>query len=202
MIFHDVNQNSEEWDALRMGKATFSSYGKFMANYGKAFGEPAKDYALQIAMEMRTGKKEEGFSNEHTERGHAQEPIAKMLYSENFFVDVSNGGFFDHGRYGGSPDGLINHDGLIEIKSVLRKAHFATLNRGGFDPAYKWQLVGALDGTGRDWIDFVSYCETFPPEKQLIVYRSDRDSFKEELQMLQERRAQFLELVDSIYQTV
>ena len=94
MIFHDVNQNSEEWDALRMGKATFSSYGKFMANYGKAFGEPAKDYALQIAMEMRTGKKEEGFSNEHTERGHAQEPIAKMLYSENFFVDVSNGGFF------------------------------------------------------------------------------------------------------------
>ena len=67
----------------------------------------------------------------------------------------------------GHPDGLINHDGLIEIKSVLRKAHFATLNRGGFDPAYKWQLVGALDGTGRDWIDFVSYLRNVPTRKTI-----------------------------------
>ena len=56
MKWHDVEQNSPEWDALRMGKATASSYPKFMANNGKAFGDPAKRYALQIALERWQGE--------------------------------------------------------------------------------------------------------------------------------------------------
>ena len=50
MIWHDVEQNGEEWDALRLGKATASNFGLIMANDGKAFGEPAKRYALQLAL--------------------------------------------------------------------------------------------------------------------------------------------------------
>ena len=52
--FHDVEQNSPEWDALRLAKPTASGYAKFMANYGKPFGEPAQRYALQIALEKVT----------------------------------------------------------------------------------------------------------------------------------------------------
>ncbi|YAX35437.1 hypothetical protein ACCS20_19555 [Klebsiella pneumoniae] len=36
MIWHDVEQNGEEWDALRLGKATASNFGLIMANDGKA----------------------------------------------------------------------------------------------------------------------------------------------------------------------
>ncbi len=105
MVFHDVEQNSEIWFDLRLGKATASKFGCFMANDGKAFGDPAKDYALQLALELATGKKAEfSFSNEHTERGHEQEPIARMLYEEENFVTVTNGGFFDWDDYGESPD--------------------------------------------------------------------------------------------------
>ncbi len=194
--FHDVQQNTDEWQALRLGKATASSFGTFMANYGKPFGEPAKRYALQIALERLTGKKaEHGFSNEHMERGHEQEPVARMMYAEQTFCDVGNGGFFDCGQYGDSPDGLVGSEGVIEIKSVLAPTHYDNMRRGSFDPAYKWQLVGHLDCTGRQWVDFVSYCSDFPEESQLCVARLYRDECADELEMLKARRADFLLLV-------
>lgn len=201
--WHDVQQNGEVWEALRAGKATASNFSKFMANDGKDFGDPAKRYALQIALERITGRKaENSFSNEHTERGHAQEPIARMLYEDQNFVTVTNGGFFDLGQYGDSPDGLISSDGVLEIKSVIYSTHYDTIKRGTFDPSYKWQLVGHLDCTGRDWVDFASYCADFPVASQLIVYRTYRDAFKAELERLRDRRERFLELVEQIAQEI
>lgn len=203
MIFHDVQQNTDEWQALRCGKATASNFACFMANDGKAFGEPAKKYALQIALERINGKKAEfSFSNEHMERGHEQEPIARMLYQEEFFVDVTNGGFFDHAEYGDSPDGLVGKDGVAEIKSVTAPVHYATLLRGSFDPAYRWQLIGHIDCTTRNWVDFISYCSEFPAHRQLITYRLYRDDCLAELTRLRERREEFLELVRSIQKTI
>jgi hypothetical protein len=200
MIFHDVQQNTDEWMALRIGKATASNFACFMANYPNGFGEPAKKYALQLALERLTGRKAEfSFSNEHMERGQEQEPVARMLYEEDTYCDVQNGGFYCCGEYGDSPDGRVGEDGLIEIKSVTAPTHYSTLQRKAFDPAYKWQLVGHLDCTGRDWVDFISYCSDFPADRQLLVYRSSRDDFKEELKMLAERRTQFLELVTQTF---
>lgn len=198
MIFHDVKQNSPEWDELRLGKATASKFGTFMANYGKAFGDPAKEYALKIALEIATGRKAEySFKNDHMERGHEQEPVARMLYEEENFVDVTNGGFFCCGRWGDSPDGRVGDDGLVEIKSVIATTHYATIRRGSFDPAYRWQLVGHLDCTGLEFVDFVSYCSDFPEGQQLAVYRLTRDECAEEIKKLQDRRAEFIELVDT-----
>lgn len=196
MQFHDVQQNSDEWMALRTGKATASNFACIMANETKSFGEPAKRYALQIALEIATGRKAEySFSNEHMERGHEQEPVARMLYEDQYFVDVGNGGFFDWGSYGDSPDGLVGSDGGVEIKSVIASIHYATLQRGSFDPAYKWQLIGHLDCTGRDWFDFISYCADFPEDKQLIVHRLHRADYEDEIARLRARRAEFLNLV-------
>lgn len=196
MVFHDIQQNSEAWDALRIGKVTGSNFACFMANDGKAFGEPAKRYALKIALEIMTGKKAEfSFSNEHMERGHEQEPVARMLYEEERFVDVSNGGFFDWGTHGDSPDGLVGDDGITEIKSVIAPTHYATLQRGSFDPAYRWQMIGHLDCTERDWVDFISYCSDFPVGNQLYVNRLYRKDCLPEIARLQARRAEFLELV-------
>lgn len=202
MIFHDVEQNSEAWDALRLGKATASKFACFMANDGKAFGDPAKRYALQLALEIATGRKAEySFTNEHMERGHGQEPVARMLYEEQSFTDVANGGFFCWGRYGDSPDGLPG-DGVVEIKSVIASTHYDTLRRGSFDPAYRWQLVGHLDCTGRDWVDFVSFCSDFPEGQQLAVYRLTREQAADDIKRLQERRAQFIALVDQTLSTL
>ena len=203
MTFYDVEQNSDAWLALRLGKATGSNFGCFMANDGKAFGEPAKAYALQLALEIDTGRRAEySFSNEHMERGHEQEPVAKMLYQDENFVTVENGGFFCWGTYGDSPDGLISSDGVLEVKSVGAKTHYATLMRKSYDPAYRWQLVGHLDCTERAWVDFASYCAEFPEGKQLIVYRLHRDDCADEINRLRQRRADFLGLVQETLKNI
>ncbi len=171
-----------------------------MAHDGKKWGEPAKKYALQIALERIRGVKcNSGFDgNEHTERGHAEEPIAKQMYEIEHFVDVKPGGFFDHMLWGDSPDGLIEDDGIIEIKSVIAPVHYETLKKGSYDPKYMWQLVAHLDATGRDWVDYVSFCSDFPEGKQLIVYRYYQDDFEEEIRRVRIRREQFLEVIDNL----
>lgn len=197
--FIDVQQNTEEWLGLRAGKLTSSKLGVVMANYGKAFGEPAKKYAVEIAIEQITGQPaSSSYSNEHMERGHEQEPVARMLYEDELFCNVTNGGFFGNaeGFIGCSPDGLVGDNGVIEIKSVIPGVHYKNVSRGGVDPAYKWQCIGNLEFTDRDWLDFVSYCEDFPEGKRLFVYRLHKDCFLDDFHSLGMRIMEFEILVE------
>ena len=204
MRFIDIDQNTDEWLDLRIGKITGSSCSKMMANYGKAFGEPAKKVAVTIAIEQMTGKRSvnDSYSNAHMQRGHDQEPIARMLYENDYFVDVENGGFFDCGDYGCSPDGLVGDNGLIEIKSVISSVHYANIKRGGVDPAYKWQVHFNLLKAEKDWIDSVSYCADFPEASRLYVHRVERKDCDEQFDMIERRSEQFFELVDEIKHTI
>lgn len=204
MIFHDIPQNDDAWLDMRIRKITGSSCSKMMANYGKAFGEPAKKAAVTIAIEQITGKRSmgESYSNAHMQRGHEQEPIARMLYENEHFVDVTNGGFFDCGDFGCSPDGLVGDNGLIEIKSVIASVHYATIKRGGIDPAYKWQIYFNLLKTEREWIDFVSYCADFPEDSRLYVHRVNRDECQEQFDMIEQRAEQFFKLVNEVKTTI
>lgn len=197
MQHHNIEQNTDEWLALRAAKLTGSGFSKVMANYGKAFGEPAKKYAADIALEQITGLPiGQGYSNEHMERGHEQEPIARMKYEEEFFCAVDNGGFFESDWIGVSPDGLVYEDGVIEIKSVISSVHYTNIKRQSFDPAYRWQLIGNLKFTGRDWIDFISFCADYPDDKKLYTFRLFKNDLTEEFKQMDDRIAQFKELVE------
>ena len=198
-MFHDVEQNTDEWLDLRVGNLTGSAVKEVMANYGKVFGEPAKKRAISLARELVTGKRSvtSSYSNSHMQRGHEQEPIARALYESENFVTVSNGGFFESNGLGCSPDGLVGSDGLIEIKSVVDHVHYNTIKRGGFDPAYKWQIYFNLKVTGRDWIDYVSYCADFPEETQLYTFRVSANECDEYYRMLDLRIHDFFNLVNN-----
>ena len=95
MIFHDIEQNTDEWFALRVGNLTGSSAKIIMAKLGKPFGEPADRLALKIAREIVTGEAVETvhFSNKHTETGHQEEPLAVKQYEQRHGFTVSKGGF-------------------------------------------------------------------------------------------------------------
>lgn len=194
--FYDVEQNTDEWLALRAGKLTSSKLACVMASFGKPFGEPAKKYAVTIAIEQITGEPvKSSYSNAHMERGHEQEPFARALYEDEMFCTVKNGGFFGSDFIGCSPDGMVGDDGLIEVKSVIDSVHYENITRGGFDPAYRWQLFGNVKFTGRKWIDFVSYCDDFPEGKKLYTYRLFAKDIAEEFIKIDQRIAEFKELV-------
>jgi hypothetical protein len=195
--FVDVEQNSDEWLILRAGKLTASSVSKVMANGDKAFGDPAKRLAVDIALGQITGQPQSsGYTNAHMERGHEQEPVARALYETETFSAVSNGGFFCDDFLGCSPDGVVD-SGLIEIKSVVPHVHLANIRRGTIDPAYRWQCVFSLYFTGKDWLDFVSYCADFPVGKQLFICRAEANDIADDVERLLERVEQFKPLVDA-----
>lgn len=200
--FIDVNQNTDEWFQMRCGKLTSSKLGTIMANYGKAFGEPAKKYAVNIAIEQITGNPiASTFTNDHMQRGHDQEPIARMLYEDETFSEVTNGGFWESEFIGCSPDGMVD-DGAIEIKSVIASVHYANVKRGNVDPAYRWQCIGNLKFTDRDWLDFISYCEEFPEGMRLFTYRINKADMSEQFEMLDDRIEQFKSLVDETRENI
>ena len=200
----DCAQNDDTWLDLRIGKTTGSSIGKVMANYGKAFGEPAKKLAVNIAVERVTGKRVEkdDYKNSHMDRGHIQEPIARMKYEDTYFVDVGNGGFYDNGKTGCSPDGRVGENGLIEIKCVIPTVHYATIKRGGYDPTYKWQYFFNIRESGADWLDFISYCSGYPEHNNLYVYRIHKEDIQAELEQIQIRLKEFELVVEDIMEEI
>lgn len=206
-MFIDVRQNTEDWFKLRLGNVTSSNLGLIMANEGKAFGNPAKEYALKIALERKKGEalEADNYSNAWMERGHELEPVARNLYEEKLFVVVKNGGFFKHETlsFGGSPDGCVAHEnGGIEIKCPKHTTHFNNLKRGAFDPAYRWQLLGNLWLCEFDYIDFISYSPEFPRKTQIFIDRLRKEDFKEEIDKIQPRLIEFESLIKQIEQKI
>jgi hypothetical protein len=203
MKHHDVIQNSEDWYQLRAGRLTMSNLNKVMANFGKAFGEPAKKLAVDIAIEQITGEPiPSAYQNDAMSEGHVLEPAARAMYESEYFVTVENGGFFCDEFTGVSPDGICNN-GLIEIKSSITPyAHFERVRKQSVDSAYRWQVAGALWCTGKEWLDFVSYCEFFPEDKRLFVRRYLPEMFSEQFDQITERVAEFKELVEKSKKTI
>lgn len=203
-IFHDVEQNTDDWMNLRIGKITSSKLGCIMANYGKAFGDPAKKYAVDIAMEQITSRKAAaGYSNDDMARGHEDEPIAREAYQDRFFCEVTNGGFYELGDYGCSPDGHVDHNGLIEIKSAIVSVHYERIRKQSCDSTtYHWQMLGNLKAAEKEYIDFVSYCQDFHDDGKLFVIRHYAETFAPQFIMIDKRLNEFREIIAEAKETI
>lgn len=210
MKHYQIEQSDEsQWKPMRAGKITMSRLKDIMANYGKAFGDPAKSYAIKLATEQITGKHIEETKFASMEKGHPEEIEARALYEKTFFVDVDIDNFYCSEKIGYSPDGGINfserlkrHEGVIEIKARNYAAHYKNVERQSYEPASKWQCLGALRYGKFDWLDFISYCPDFPVDGQLYVYRMLPADFSEEFKMIDQRVSQFLELIETTKQTI
>lgn len=203
MKWLDIEQNTEEWRIARLGKITASRFGTIIADHGGIFGKTAEKYALQLALERLNNRLSlNQVTTFHMKRGHQQEPVAIELYQAQTFEEVKNGGFFDCGYYGDSPDGLVGIDGTIEVKSVIDSVHMANYRRGSYDPSYHWQMVGHIDCSSRDWCDFVSYCADFPIGSQILIYRMYRHDIEKDIKALRERREKFNEKIEKIAQEI
>ena len=75
-----------------------------------------------------------------------------------------------------STDGLVDEDGLIEIKSPNSSRKIVEMWTTGDLSEYTHQLQGGLWLTGRKWLDFIMYAPQLESVgKDLFIKRIERD---------------------------
>ncbi len=163
----ECQQNSPEWYAAKTGIASASSFQKVLTG---GDGKTRRKYMRQLAAERIRGESSDGFTNNHTERGHEYEDAAKELYTQQTGNAISLCGFMKDG-YGYSPDGLVGEEGLIEVKTRLGDLQIELLLDGRVPNEHTAQIQGGLMVSGRKWLDFISYCPGLP----IFIKRVERD---------------------------
>lgn len=198
-----MEQRSEEWFAARLGKVTASRVADVIATRKGQESTARAKYRLQLATERLTNKKVDAFFNQAMQDGIDREPMAREIYEHLVETQVEEVGFIDHPNIamaGASPDGLVNDDGIIEIKCPIETTHTTNLLEKRLPLKYKPQVQFQLATTGRQWCDFISYNPNFEPRLQLIVIRVERDD--EYIEMLEVKIKEFLGEVEDMIKTL
>lgn len=199
----DMVQGTAEWHAMRLGKVTASRVADVIAKTQKGFGASRAKYAGELIAERLTGSPAERFSNAAMAWGTEQEPEARKTYEFYRDTDVVQVAFVSHpviGDSGASPDGLVDVDGLLEIKCPETHTHIETLLNKEVPSKYVTQMMWQMACTGRKWCDFVSYDPRLPESMRFFCRRVHRDDAliaeleKDVVAFLNEVRGKVIEL--------
>lgn len=170
-----LDQGSEEWLTARRGKITGSRFKDARDNLKG--GQPSKaclGYAMDVARERIGGSAPSKFQNAAMRTGTEQEPFARAMYEARTGHMVDEAGFYlsDDGVFGLSPDGLIDEDGVVEIKTMVSSDTLFTAVADGDVSAYMDQCHGYLWLLGRQWVDLVLWV---PDLSHMAIHRITRD---------------------------
>ena len=159
-------QQTDDWFAARCGHVTASRVSDVMAKTKSGYAASRQNYMAELICQRLTGTVDHGFTNAAMQRGVELEPVAREMYLLNEFdATVTEVGFIKHPSidfFGASPDGLVNHDGLLEIKCPNTWTHLETIESGKPKTQYLLQMHVQMMCTGRQWCDFVSYDDRLP----------------------------------------
>lgn len=182
-ILADAEQGSDMWLKVRVGKITSSEFHKIVFKKGKLTDKALKYIHSKVA-EILTGE-QSSFDNEATTWGHENEPKADEAFKQKTGIETKECGFqMVNEFYGGSPDRLIDDDGLTEIKCPFNSAnhikHCSLKSVEDFKsecPEYYYQIQSNLNVTGRAYAFFISFDPriTQCPLYVLLVKRNEDD---------------------------
>ena len=191
-----AEQRSPEWYAARLGKATASRFSDIMARTRSGYAASRKNYMAELVTERLTNTVPENYTSAAMVWGLENEPLARLEYELATDNEVTETGFWLHDTFpaGASPDGLVNDDGLIEIKVPNTATHIETLQTKKVPRQYVAQVQGQLWITDRQWCDFISFDPRLPQNAQMIIVRVQRDN--EYIRELEEELTQFLDEVE------
>jgi putative phage-type endonuclease len=173
-----IEQGTEAWHQLRMGKVTASRVADILAKTKTGVSASRQNYLIELAIQRVTNSIQESYSNAAIEWGVQNEGSARVAYevkSGNFVDQIA---FVDHPTiswFGCSPDGLVNTDGLVEIKCPNSATHWGYIKADAPPTKYFIQMQAQMAVTGRQWCDFVCYDPRMPERSQLFIKRVPRD---------------------------
>lgn len=187
MNFIQCPQGTESWFAARCGKITASCFADAISVCQKKSaardpGDPtavAERYAADLAIERISGQQHgEPPKAWVLDRGHEMEAAARRIYEGRTGAFVTEAGICvtDDGVFGYSTDGLVDDDGLIEIKAPIDSTKILAMWQSGDVSEYIHQMQGGMWITGRQWCDFIMYVPDLANVgKDLFVKRIYRD---------------------------
>jgi putative phage-type endonuclease len=173
-----MEQRSEEWFAIRLGKVTASRVADVIAKTKSGYSTSRANYMAELVCERLTGKQGDFYQNAAMAWGTNTEPMARAAYEAAEGALVIETGFVSHPTIqmaGASPDGLVLDDGLVEIKCPNTATHIDTLLTQTVPGKYITQMMWQMACTGRQWCDFVSFDPRMPEDMQLFIKRVPRD---------------------------
>ena len=192
-----IEQGTDEWFAVRIGKVTASRVADVLAKTKTGYSTSRDNYMAQLVCERLTGQKGDSFTNAAMQHGTDTEPLARAAYEALHDVLVDEVGFIPHPSIlmaGASPDGLVSDDGLLEIKCPNTATHIETLLSQTVPGKYNTQMQFQMACTNRSWCDFVSFDNRLPPELQLFVRRVPRDNMY--IKLMEDEIVKFLNELD------
>jgi len=179
MKHYDFEQGTPEWLEARKGAITGSKFKD--ARDRLKNGNPSSKailYAMDVARERCGGTAEKVFQNAAMRIGSEQEQFANAAYEARTGKLVEPVGFFktEDGMFGLSPDGLIDDDGVLEIKTMVSSGTLFTAVADGDISAYQDQCDGYLWLLGRQWVDLVLWAPDMAGlGLDMVIHRITRD---------------------------
>lgn len=195
-------QGSAGWLKARCGCLTASRF-KDATDFLKGGKESAARRKLKIDLiaERMTDSMTEMYVTPAMQWGIETEGAARDHYEEITGNLVQPCGFALHDDiefFGASPDGLIGHDGLIEIKCPTSATHIRWKLDGGVPEEHKPQMLAQLAVTKRKWCDFMSYDPRLPDNIKRHLARFEPTP--EEIQEAEQSALAFLEELDAMWE--
>ena len=193
-----MEQRSPEWFSARLGKVTASRVADIVAKTKSGYSAHRANYMAELIVERLTGKAAEHYQNAAMFWGTSTEPLARSSYEDFTGGLVEEVGFVPHPTIpmsGASPDGMVNEDGLVEIKCPNTSTHIETVLGQEAPAKYLPQMQWQMACTGRDYCDFVSFDPRLPDGMKIFVRTVRRDA--EMIKTLEEEVSKFLAEMDA-----
>jgi putative phage-type endonuclease len=204
-VWYPYPQGSVQWLKERCGCLTASRMAEAMEFLkGGKESEKRRKLKIELIAERMTDLMVGRFVSDAMLWGIEKEPAARSRYEEITGRLVQQCGFAIHGDipyFGASPDGLVEADGLIEIKCPTTTTYAEWLVSGVVPEQHKPQMLAQLAVTGRKYVDFFAYDPRIKAEQhQHFLCRFEPE--EKDIGKVEDAARTFLKELDDLFDTV
>lgn len=172
--------NVDEWLRTRLGRCTASRVADAVRKTKTGWSKLRENYKMELIAERLSGQAKYRFISESMIHGQQVERDALMAYQSraNCMVNTDTW-FIPHPTIewaGCSPDGLVDSEGLVQIKCPDTSTFVEALVKKEVDPDYYAQVQWELACSGRKWGDLVFFDPRITdPKLRMMRWHIERD---------------------------
>lgn len=196
MIVIPCEQNTEDWKLKRVGKASTSRCGCYMARTKSGWSASRNAYKAEKVTERFTGIPYPSYVNDSMAWGTAHQDDALSLYCLREGVTCETVGLVQHPTiedFVSSPDAICG-DGLVEVKCPNTSTMLdQLLNPETIERKYLLQCLGQLSCCPeKKWVDLVYFDPRLPPSLQMLIRRIERSDHTKLIEEIEDLTRVFL----------